>query len=179
MEKQIVLRPIDVVILLKKITPQGVSMNGKQISESLGISQAEVSVAMERNRIARLVDDSKTRINVLSFKDFLIHGVRFCFPVRPGGIVRGVSTASSASVVSEVISTNGEVFVWGDPSGEVRGQSIIPLYSGAVVASRKDPDLYALLVIVDTLRIGGAREREIAIEKLDYYLDRYVSINKQ
>lgn len=179
MEKQIVLRPIDVVILLKKITPQGVSMNGKQISQSLGISQAEVSVAMERNRLAQLVDDSKTRVNVLALKDFLIHGIRYCFPVRPGRVTRGIATASSAPPINDVIFSDGELFVWSDPSGAVRGQAIVPLYNGVALASMKDPDMYALLVIVDSLRIGGTRERKAAIEELDKYLNHYVSINKQ
>ena len=179
MEKQTLLRPIDVVILLKKMTSQGYSMNGKQLSESLGISQAEVSVAMERNRIARLVDDPKSRVNVLALKDFLVHGIRYCFPVRPGCVIRGVATASSASPIRDVISTNGDLFVWSDPSGTVRGQSIIPLYGEAVAASKKDPEMYALLVIVDSLRIGGTRERKAAIEELNKYINRYVSINQQ
>lgn len=177
-EKQIVIRPIDVVILLKKITPQGMVMNGKQLANSLCISPAEVSVALERSRIAQLVDESKSRVNILALRDFLIYGIKYCFPAKPGSIVRGVPTASSAEIIKQTIATNGEQYVWKDSLGMERGQSIIPLYPKASEAARKDTGLYELLVIVDSLRIGKARERNVAIEKLDKLLNRYAGIKQ-
>ncbi len=48
----------------------------------------------------------------------------------------------------------------------LRGQSIIPLYSSAPEAALKDSILHGLLALVDALRIGRAREREIAINEL-------------
>lgn len=173
-EKQVVIRPMDVVVLLKKITPSGYTMNGKQLAESLGISAAEVSVSMDRTRVAQLVDSTKTRVNVLALKDFIIYGLRYCFPVQPGKIVRGFPTASSAKPVSLAISSVAEKYVWSDPLGTVRGQSIIPLYNNAVIAAKNDEDMYALLAIVDSLRIGKGRERQAAIEELDKYLNQYV-----
>ena len=177
-EKQIVMRPIDVAILLKKITLQGATMNGKQLADSLCISPAEVSVAMERNRISQLVDEGKSRVNILAFRDFLLYGIRYCFPVRPGRIVRGIPTASSAATIKRTIAPNGEQYVWRNPSGTERGQSIIPLYSKASDAALKDAELHALLAIVDSLRLGNARERNAAIEELDKYLNRYVGIKQ-
>lgn len=176
-EKQSVMRPLDVVILLKKITPEGRTMNGKQLAESLGISASEVSVAMERNRIAQLVDSTKTKVNTLALKDFLVSGIKYVFPVQPGNLVRGVPTASSAYPMREAVSSNGEVFVWKDPSGTVRGQSIIPLYINAPYAAMRDESFYALLAIVDSLRIGRARERQLAITELDKYLNNYAAID--
>ena len=43
--------------------------------------------------------------------------------------------------------------------------------TGAVL---QDEELYQLLVIADTLRLGRAREREIAIEELTKHINRYV-----
>ena len=177
-EKLIVLRPMDVVILLKKLTPDGSKMNGKQLAASIGISAAEVCLAMERNRVAQLVDDSKTRINVLALKDFLVYGIRYCFPVQPGRIVRGLPTSSSAFPMNSVIATGDETFVWADSRGEHRGQSVVPLYGNAVVGAKNDADFYALLTIVDSLRIGKSRERQAAIEELDKYLKAYVESNQ-
>lgn len=177
-EKQIVMRPLDIVILLKKISPAGFDMNGKQLADSLGISAAEVSIAMERNRLAGLVDESKSRINTLAFKDFLFFGIKYCFPVKPGSLVRGVPTASSAAPISKTIASNGESYVWKDPKGTERGQSILPLYSNAPLAARKDADFYALLAIVDSLRIGKTRERQVAMEELDKYLEQYACIKQ-
>lgn len=173
-EKQFLMRPQDVMILLKKLTPEGRNMNGKDLSDSLGISAAEISMAMERNRVARLIDADKKRVNVLALKEFLIYGIRYCFPAPLGRIVRGMPTASSASPINQAIASNGNIVVWRDSSGTMRGQSITPLFPSAVEASKKDPDLYALLAIVDALRIGNARERQVAIDCLNQYLNNYV-----
>lgn len=178
-EKQIVMRPLDIVILLKKISPAGIRMNGKQLAESLGISAAEVSIAMDRNRVAQLVDSTKTRINILALKDFIIYGLRYCFPVQPGRIVRGIPTASSAYPVNKSISSNGEKYVWRYSGGTERGQSIVPLYNNAAMAASKDEDFYALLAIVDSIRVGKTRERQVAIEELDKYLNQYAGSEQQ
>lgn len=178
-DKQIVLRPVDVVLLLKRITPAGHKMNGKQLAESLGISPAEVSVSMERNRLARLIDASKSRVNILSLKDFIVYGIRYCFPVQPGALVRGVPTASSADPIKKSISSNGEKFVWSDPNGSILGQAIIPLYGNAVLAAKNDADMYALLSIVDSFRIGKSREVKAATLEFDKYLEQYAKLKQQ
>ena len=168
------MRPQDIMILLKKLTPEGRNMNGKELSDSLGISAAEISMAMERNRVAQLVDADKKRVNVLALKEFLVYGIKYCFPAPLGRIVRGMPTASSASPINQAIASNGNILVWKDSSGTVRGQSITPLFPTAVEASKKDPDLYALLSIVDALRIGNARERQVAVDCLNQYFNNYV-----
>ena len=63
--------------------------------------------------------------------------------------------------------------VWPDPEGEVRGLAFSPLYKLAPQAARSDEKLYELLVLVDALRGGRAREREIASKELRTRLDRY------
>lgn len=172
-EKQIIMRPQDIVILLKKLTGKGRSMNGKELSESLGISQSEVSEAMERNRVAHLVDDTKYRVNILSLREFLIYGIKYCFPATPGAMVRGVPTAVSSPLFSESIVTGDETYVWKCKEGTHRGQSVTPLFHTVPQAVKQDDELYSLLAIVDALRIGRARERKFAIQKLDKFLDRY------
>ena len=56
--------------------------------------------------------------------------------------------------------------VWPHPEGEVRGESIEPLYRSAVDAARRDSKLYECLALVDALRVGRARERKLAIDLL-------------
>lgn len=172
--KQIIMRPQDVVVLLKKMTSSGRMMNGRELSESLGISQSEVSEVMERNRSAHLVDDTKTRVNVLSLREFLIYGVRYCFPVTPGPVVRGVPTAVSSPIFSESIVTGNESYVWKDKEGTQRGQSITPLFHTVPQSAKLDNELYSLLSIVDVLRIGRSRERDMAIKELDKFISSYV-----
>lgn len=171
--KQIAMRPQDIVILLKKIAPCGWSMNGKQLSESVGISQSEVSEALARCKISGLLDPSSNRVNTLALKDFLVFGLKYSFPVVPTGVVKGVPTYVSASPIKERIVQSSEAFVWPDNKGSLRGQAIQPLYPSVPAVIEKDPHLYALLVVADTLRLGRVREREIAIEILDQYIMNY------
>jgi hypothetical protein len=171
--RQVCLRPLDVVILLKRITPAGSRMNGKQLAASLVVSEAVVSIAMDRCRMAGLVDAEKKRVNVLALRDFLVYGIRYCFPAQPGGLSRGVPTASSAQPLNRTLSSNSEGFVWKDPKGSERGQTIVPLYENVSAAIKNDADFYALLAIVDSLRIGKTREREAAADELEKYINRY------
>jgi len=60
--------------------------------------------------------------------------------------------------------------VWPDPDGEARGSSFTPLYKSVPGAARADPALYELLVLVDAIRGGRARERDIAIRELQQRL---------
>ena len=171
--KQNGMKPQDVAILMKKMTPQGGTMLGKDIAASLGISASEVSEAMERCRVAQLVDNSKTRVNTLALKEFLVNGLRYVFPIQPGSIVRGVPTGVSAPPINEYISGGDEVFVWPYKKGTVRGQAVTPLYATIPEAVERDNDLYRLMVIADTLRMGRVRERNIAIQELDKYIAAY------
>ena len=49
--------------------------------------------------------------------------------------------------------------------------SYAPLHKNVPKAALSDPRLYELLVLVDTLRDGKAREREIAVKALTKKLD--------
>ena len=142
-------------------------MLNKDIAQSLGISPAEISDAMERCRIAQLVDNDKVRVNTLALQDFLVYGIRYVFAAVTGRVMRGVPTAVSASPIKDQIAQGKDVFVWPYKKGTVRGQAIAPLYATVPEAVANDEELYKLLVIVDTLRMGRAREREIAISELD------------
>jgi hypothetical protein len=53
-----------------------------------------------------------------------------------------------------------------DPDGDVRGVGLEPLYRAVPKAVRKDPVLYELLALIDALRDGRARERQIAEREL-------------
>lgn len=174
MRKHAGMRPQDIVILLKKITPSGSKMNGKQLAESLGISASEVSEALDRNLVAGLVDTSRSKVNTLALREFLIYGLRYCFPVTIGGIVRGTPTALSASPFSKDIISGEESFVWPFAEGSARGQAIEPLFHSLPLAVTKDDDFYRLMASADILRMGRVRERELAINELDSYCEQYV-----
>ncbi|RJV34422.1 hypothetical protein DWY55_17015 [Bacteroides sp. AF25-38AC] len=167
------MRPQDVVILLKKTTKSGRNLLNKDIASSLKISASEVSEALERCRIAKLVDRNKQKVNIMALEEFLIYGLKYVFPVQPDSVVRGVSTAFSASPIKEEISQGKEKYVWPYNKGTERGQGIEPLYKSVPEIVNSDTELYELLVIVDTLRIGKIREIEIATAELKKRFQEY------
>ena len=167
------MRPQDIVILLKKVTVSGRDMTNAKVAQELGISASEVSEALERCRIARLVDSSKRRVNILALKEFLIHGLKYVFPVQPQSKVRGVATAISAWPICDRIQSDKAVYVWPDSKGNLRGEAILPLYRTVPEAVRKDAMLHGLLALADVFRIGRTREVEIAKEELDSILSTY------
>jgi hypothetical protein len=65
--------------------------------------------------------------------------------------------------------------VWPHPEGEVRGLEFSPLYKSAPNAARKDQKLYEWLALIDAVRGGRARERDLAIKELRSRLESLVS----
>lgn len=148
-------------------------MTNAQIAKELGISASEVSEALERCRIARLIDNLKQRVNILALKEFMVHGLKYVFPVQPQAKVRGIPTAISAPPLNEKIISEKDAYVWPDAKGNIRGEAIVPLYRTVPEAVRIDPMLHSLLAIADVFRIGRAREVELAKVELDSILSTY------
>jgi len=161
------LRPQDVVVLLKMAASKERSWRLIDLAQELGLSLSEVSMALERSRRARLLDSTKKKINWQAFSEFVVHGLKYAYPVEPGPLCRGVPTAHSAPPLSsEIVSNDEDQYVWPFGDGTVRGQAIEPLYSSVPQAALKDAALHQLLALVDALRVGRARERQIAAEEL-------------
>ena len=173
MKKHNGIRPQDVVVLLKMITLHNKDWTFAEIANDLQISEAEVSYAMDRNKTAGLVSADKTRVNTLALREFLIYGIKYVFPPQLGYSARGIATAHSALPVKAHIAEGGEHYVWAYYKGTKRGNTIVPLYPNVPKIVGSQPDLYELLTIVDTLRIGKRREVDIAIDELDKRLNAY------
>jgi hypothetical protein len=166
MKKHNGMRPQDVLILLKMITYKTPLWRYMDLASSLALSASEISEALDRCRIAKLVDSNKRTVHLSAFQEFIIYGLKYVFPVQPEGMIRGIATAHSAPPINSQITQSHEKFVWAYAYGTERGQAIEPLYKTVPKIVTNDTELYELLVIVDTIRIGKAREVEIAIEEL-------------
>lgn len=173
MKKHNGMRPQDIVIVLKMTTLQSVNYTFAQISDWLQISESEVSNAMERNKLAGLVSPDKTKVNKIALRDFLVFGLKYVFPPQAGYSVRGIATAHSASPVNQYIAGGKENYVWKYYKGTKRGNSIAPLYDKIPKIVENQLELYELLTIIDTIRIGKKREVDIAINELDKRLNIY------
>ena len=143
----------------------------RALAESTGISKSEVSLALQRCYEVGLAKpdrlNSLPRVNASALSEFIIHGMRYVFPVKPAELTRGVPTAWAAPALQGLlVSAEATPPVWPDARGKVKGQAIAPLFKTVCVAIAQDARLYALLALVDAIRIGQARERGIAGERL-------------
>jgi hypothetical protein len=161
------MRPQDIAVLLKIVISPSNWMN-KDIAEALFLSPAEVSYSLQRSALAELTDPSKRKVMRKTFLEFIQYGLPYAFPAIKGSITLGVPTAFSSPVMSRHLMTNqsSEIVVWPYSEGKARGESITPLYPGAVKAAVNDPELYDLFALVDTIRLGKVREKEIALNLL-------------
>jgi DNA-binding Lrp family transcriptional regulator len=159
------MRPQDVVILLKMIAKKEQEWFQIPLAEELYMSQSEISESISRSKYAGLLTYSSKKVNRNALMEFLQYGITYVFPQHPGTTVRGIVTAHSAPPLNKIINSS-ELYVWPSAKGDVRGQSITPLYPSVIEAVKRDDTLYELLALVDAIRVGKAREKEIAIKEL-------------
>ena len=135
------------------------------LSQELDLSASQVHAGVARARKSRLLLRERMEVNVEGLLEFLVHGLKYTCPPALGAIARGMPTAHAALPLRELV-TSDEPIVWPDPEGELRGQSLQPLYPRVVSACRRDPELHGALTLVDALRVGRARERRLAEQLL-------------
>lgn len=161
------LRPQDVLVALKLAVDDCREWQQRRIADELGISGGELSKSLQRLREAGLVNAHELRTLRPSFLEFVVHGLRYVLPVKRRGVVRGLPTAYAASPLRNRIVSDGVVPpVWADPDGDVSGEAWEPLSKSAVVAAKRDHRMYEGLALLDAMRGGKARERELAAEYL-------------
>jgi hypothetical protein len=173
--KQPSLRPQDVFILAKLLSYKGARPSMTQMSVDLSISSSEIHAALKRLALAHLVssDAEGNRPLLEAAEEFLLHGVKYAFPAKPGELTRGVPTSYAAPPLNQMIDSGPEPPpVWPFPEGDHRGVSIEPLYKTVPAAALRDPFLYELLALIDALREGRARERTLAEKELIVRLRR-------
>ena len=169
------LKPQDILVLLKLITIGQQDWAYNRLAIELSMSSSEIHAAIKRALEAGLASQRGKRItpNVRNLEEFLCHGIRYVFVVERGGMTRGMPTSYAAAPLDEVFVPDGEpIPVWPDAEGSARGLSFSPLYKSAPIAAKSDSNLYELLVLVDAIRGGRARERSYAINELSQRLER-------
>jgi hypothetical protein len=99
--------------------------------------------------------------------EFFEHAVKYLVPTKVDAEspVLGMPTAWAASPLREALAVESGSAPWVWPAAEggtVEGWPVRPLISNVVDLARQDADLYRALACVDALRLGRARERELA-----------------
>lgn len=170
------LKPQDVLFLLKLISLGKNQWTFNSLAVELGMSPSEVHAAAKRAQVARLAvrKENSIRADKRNLEEFLLHGIQYVFVPDRGGLNRGIPTAHAAQPLADSFVQDVEPPpVWPDPEGEVRGESFSPLYKSVPKAARCDPKLYILLALVDAIRGGRARDREMAKKELKKRLNQY------
>jgi hypothetical protein len=163
----------DIVVLAKLVSYGGKRPPIAQMAGDLALSPSQVHASLKRLERSRLVDGQTGRPLLKAIEEFLIHGVKYAFPVQRGEATRGMPTAYAASPLNDQIADGGDLPpVWPDPDGEVRGATLEPLHKAVTKASRRDPVLHELLALIDALREGRVRERQLAEKELSARLRR-------
>lgn len=167
--KQAVLKPQDIVICLKMhlgFDRQSIS----DLSKSLFISTGEVYGGIKRAELSRLiiVEGRMRRVSQTSLIEFIVHGLKYAFPASTGSSVRGFPTgiAAIAEINRRFAPTDALPYVWPDPEGPEVGIALAPLFPSVPKAIRTDSEMYKALALVDAIREGAARERELATDEL-------------
>jgi DNA-binding Lrp family transcriptional regulator len=165
--QQVTMSPQDVVVLLKICCYRDEERWLQvQLAEALNLSQAEISNSLARSKYAGLLDASNKQVRKRALMEFLQYGIAYSFPAKPGPVVRGIPTAHSAPPLNTLIEPSREEYVWPFASGQLRGQAISPLYKNVVKAVKMDHELHELLAMVDSIRVGRVREKQLALEEL-------------
>ena len=158
------LRAQDILLVLKIQASGGGTY--ADLGRSLGISGSQVHSAARRAIVSGLLrEDHSVRPNALL--ETLL-AVRYYVPAKLGGLERGIPTAYAAPPLSGKIRPSKDPMpVWPHPNGTERGLSCEPIYKTAPEAALQDPALYEYLALVDTLRVGRAREVALARAELE------------
>lgn len=165
------MRPQDIAILLKIVMLGKNEWQYQDLSRSLCISGAEVNASLNRSKLAGLIDYNRKRVNKQALYEFLEHGIQYVFPIHPGALSKGIPTAHSHPVFKDQI-VSESVFVWPDINGTEIGQTIEPLFITQVKAIKEDSALYEVLSLIEILRVGKPREKNIALQQLKNVLEQ-------
>lgn len=182
------LHPQDVVVILKLVANRDKTERWTyaDLSKDLFMSASQVFRSVDRAESARLLNPPTVpppallrklprvwlRPNNNNLKEFLIHGVKYAFPVERGGPTRGIPTAEATRPLADHFHQDFPLPpVWPYAEGPLRGIAFSPLYKNVPQAALRDSKLYELLALVDAIREGRTREREIAIRELNARID--------
>jgi DNA-binding transcriptional MocR family regulator len=162
------LSPSDIYVLAGTLADADKKPTLRELARELHIDHTLVHRALKRAEEAGLYRSASKQVNRANFEELMTHAARFIAPAALGELTRGTPAAWAAKPVSKRIRQQGDEPppVWPDIEGVVRGQALQPLHPAAVRASQESPALSDLLSIIDSLRAGDVRVRQVAADEL-------------
>jgi hypothetical protein len=157
------LRPQDLAVATVLALPDMSAWTYASLAVRLELSASESHAAVKRAGMAGFVRGRT--IDRRALLEFLEHGARYAFYATRGAPTRGVPTGVLAPPLNALLSAT-EGPVWPSADGTARGYALAPLYRTAPAAAQRDARVHEVLALIDALREGGARERELAMREL-------------
>lgn len=153
---------------------QGPAEAGPSVQEPAGIyrvTRKRVRRAAQAQNDADAATDNPVRPHPHNLAEFALHGAKYAFPGVRLPLAVGVPTSHSAPAFAGIFAPGSTDFVWPHPNGPVRGVGVEPLHPSVPFAAMQDAKLYELLALFDALRVGKARERGMALDRLQALID--------
>ena len=160
------LNPVDIVVLAGLLSvDRSDAWTQLKLANALQLSPATTFRAVQRLGDARLWDPAQRRADRAGAEELLVHGVRYVFPGSIGPLARGVPTAHAGPPLRDLIVAESP-YVWPWDEGDATGPAIEPLHPRAPLLRASFPAVYELLTLVDALRVGRVRERQLAAKEI-------------
>ena len=166
------LKPQDVVISIKLLQGRdgGVGPTYAELATALKMSPSEAHAGVSRSLevgLLRRSADFPQRMPVpvkVALEEFLVSGLKYVWPAKPGSTVRGMPTCTSLSDLARELDVPEPAIplVWRHPLGTLRGETIIPLYPKVPEVCADDAWLHNWLSLVDIIRCKTGREAALA-----------------
>jgi len=160
----------DIVVLAALMENGAEKLAYAELGKVAKLSVSEAHAAVKRLQESVLLNANRVPIR-RNVSEFLVHGLRYAFPLRPAGkLAKGLPTAYAAPVAAADFASTGLQPVWESPGGTAYGQAFEPVYPTAPQAAVANMGLYDRLALIDMLRGGRIRERQFAEQKLQEVL---------
>lgn len=164
------LKAQDIVLLVKLLAkPEHLNWPQNKLALHLCYSVSAVNPGIKRlkqsNLLRSRLEGNLYQPVLAACEEFLISAVKYIYPGELGGYTRGIPTCYAAPVFGgEIMEGNDGIPVWPHEEGKQRGLALKPLYHNIPKSITEFPDqaFYDLLALIDALRFGRARERNMA-----------------
>ena len=161
-----VIKGNDILVLVRLASVAPKSWTFRAVAESLGMDVAAVHRSVGRLSAATLLDADR-QVNRSNLEEFLLHGLRFILPAELGPVGRGRPTAWGVEPLRSLLAESGEPPpVWPDPNGVSRGPQVEPIAGGVLKLADSDPELGVWFALLDAMRVGRVRDKELAANEL-------------
>ena len=168
------LKAQDIVVLLKLLASRKhLNWSQHQLATHVCLSASSINASLVRLNKSGLIllgiDHQRYQLVIPACEELLVYGVKYFFPVELGMHTAGIPTGYAAPVFQGCISFGEDAIpVWPSAEGTRRGLGLEPLYHCVPTSLIRYPDqvFYDFLALIDAVRQGRARERNIAVQLL-------------